>query len=348
MRFARPFLLLTGLLSYGLTQAQYDFSEVDQLLERHQRDLGNNVVTLVYKDGQIIYKKEQGHFTSETQDPIASCSKWLTAGLAMTFVDEGKLSLDDTLGKYLPVFTRYGKGSITIRDCMSHMTGLQSEPLTLITLAKEIRKDRKLGSLKAEVDDIAMHTPVEAAPGSEFRYSSLGLNILGHVLEVIGGKDFETLFRERIARPLEMGHTTFAKGRGPVNPSGGAYSTAMDYMHFLEMILQKGVYKGKRILSEASVAAMQQVQTNPANIKYAPATAKGYNYALGEWVGETDAKGHAIEVTSPGLFGTWPLVDNCRGYAVIIFVKNLLREKRKDISMGVVKAINEQMGVACD
>ena len=54
---------------------------------------------------------------------IASCSKWLSAALVMTFVDEGKLNLNDTIGKFLPVMTDHQKGNITIWQCLSHLTG---------------------------------------------------------------------------------------------------------------------------------------------------------------------------------------------------------------------------------
>jgi CubicO group peptidase (beta-lactamase class C family) len=58
---------------------------------------------------------EGGPYTANTRQPIASCSKWLSAALVMTFVDEGKLNLDDTVGKWLPVLTAHGKGNITVR-----------------------------------------------------------------------------------------------------------------------------------------------------------------------------------------------------------------------------------------
>lgn len=47
----------------------------------------------------------------------------------MTFVDQGKLSLDDKVSRYIPVLTKYSKGYITIRDCLAHLTGIESEPI---------------------------------------------------------------------------------------------------------------------------------------------------------------------------------------------------------------------------
>jgi CubicO group peptidase (beta-lactamase class C family) len=108
------------------------------------------------------------------------------------------------------------------------------------------------------------------------------------------------------------------------------------------MILNKGMFKGKRILSENAIAQMQQAQTTPTMIKYTPKAGEGYNYGLGEWLLEQDANGKGICVASPGLFGTWPMVDNCRGYAAIIFVKTLLAgEQKKEVYMDIKSSIDE-------
>ncbi|MFX8797496.1 serine hydrolase domain-containing protein, partial [Acinetobacter baumannii] len=66
--------------------------------------------------------------------PIASCSKWLTAALVMVLVDEGKISLDDKVTKYIPEFAKYSKGYITIRHCLSHQTGIEQEPIKLLSI----------------------------------------------------------------------------------------------------------------------------------------------------------------------------------------------------------------------
>ena len=107
--------------------AQYNWTELDAELQAKQKLLGDNVVCLLWKGDSLIYKNEMGDFKSKTQAPIASCSKWLTAALVMQFVDEGKLSLDDKVVKYIPEFDKYFKSYITIRHCLSHMTGIQDD-----------------------------------------------------------------------------------------------------------------------------------------------------------------------------------------------------------------------------
>ncbi|WP_207632779.1 serine hydrolase domain-containing protein [Foetidibacter luteolus] len=323
------------MLFFQVLHAQYDFSLLDAKLQQSQKQLGGNVVTLVFKDGKQVYKKELGDFNAATPAPIASCSKWLTAALVMQFVDEGKLSLDDYVSKYIPDMQQYGKGYITIRQCLSHTTGIHNDR----PLASLIKLSR-YQTLEEEVKDFMSKHELDDPPGKAFYYSSIGLNMAGRVLEIIGKKSFDRLMQDKLLRPLGMRNTTFASERA-VNPSGGAKSTAADYMNFLQMILNKGMFNGKRILSEKSIEEMQKAQTTPAMIKYAPPAATGYNYALGEWILEQDKDGKSIAVSSPGLFGTWPVVNNQKGYAAIVFVKTILNETRKEIYSDIYKIIDD-------
>ena len=108
--------------------SQYSFGGVDEWLKQNQKALGGDVITLVFKDGKLIYKNELNkEFTGRTQTPIAGASQWLTAALAMQFVEEGKISLDDPVTKYIPIYTNYSKRYITIRNCLAHTTGIHAE-----------------------------------------------------------------------------------------------------------------------------------------------------------------------------------------------------------------------------
>jgi CubicO group peptidase (beta-lactamase class C family) len=268
-------------------------------------------------------------YTIETRQPIASCSKWLSAALVMTFVDEGRLSLSDTVGKYLPVLSQHGKGGITVQECLGHLTGINEPPLK-----ESIKEMRSIGSMDEAIAAIAP-MPMEGDPGKVFHYSNAGLQIAGAILEKISGKSFEALFAERIAQPLEMKNTDF--GKGPVAmPAGGAGSTPEDYMHFLVMILDKGVYKGHRLLSEQSVAEMQVNRIgSDVKIAYSPAQSLGLNglgYGYGEWIMGT-------AVTSPGLFGSFPWVEKEKGYCAFlmtVYVKNEGRGERYTTLKGLV------------
>jgi CubicO group peptidase (beta-lactamase class C family) len=319
--------------SYG----QGTWADVDQAIANQQQLLGKDMVFLIAHKDSVLFQKTVGEFNAKTAAPIASASKWLTAALVLQAVDEGKISLDDKVAKYLPVFEKYGKNYITIRHCLAHMTGIQTEQMKLVKLLSR----KKFTSLEEEVNDFAAKE-IQNNPGEVFRYSNIGLNIAGRVLEVAYKKKFEQLIRQKLFVPLGMRKTSFQTMDGSApNPSGGAVSTAEEYLKFLQMILNNGSFNGKSILSEASIAEMRKIQTTPAQIKMAPKSAEGYMYASGSWVLETGSdQKQAATLASPGLFGTWPMVDFSRGYACIFFVKNLLGEERADAYMGIKKVID--------
>jgi len=343
--YCRKFILAASFVLLCLIgRSQYNFSEVDKLLTDNQKALGDNLAVLLYKDGKIVYKKETGEFNIKTKAPIASCSKWLTAALVMTFVDEGKISLDDKVSTYLPIFETYGKSFITIRQCLSHQTGITDNN----KIIAKILDRRKFETLEEEVNSF-VKKEIAANPGTTFFYGNIGPNIAGRVLEVVSKKKFDALAKQRIFTPLNMKGSSFTPEdyNAAVNPSGGAISTAADYTNFMAMILEKGTFMGKRILSEAAVKEMQTIQAKNIPVKYSPKVASGFEYGLGEWIEEADDSGNSIVVSCPGLFGTWPFVDNCRKYTCIFFIKSILGEEQRELYKALKKAIDKQFVSNC-
>ena len=342
-RLLLPFLLLLQHVS-----AQNKFDKVDAWLRDNTTELGGRVVLQVYKDGKIVYSKSENSltarqkmigkfiakrqgkdvagvtkdFTPATQELIASSSKWLSAALVMTFVDEGKLSLDDSVGKFLPVMTKNGKGNIKIWQCLSHLTAIKTPGIK-----EDIQEMKNINSMEEAIDKIAQ-LPMEGEPGKVFHYSSAGLQIAGAIIEKISGKDFETNFQERIAKPCKMINTDFGKGK-VVTPAGSGRSTDDDYLRFLSMILHDGMYEGKKVLTKTSVIKMQQNYAKGATVASSPAEAGSWGYGFGEWVME-DAPVRSNAVTSPGLFGAFPWVDNEKKYAAFLICLNLKQQGRNE------------------
>lgn len=360
LRYKRFFLFLfLAAFFFGKTQS---FSAIDVWLQNNIQDLGGRAVLMVYKDGKVVYIKTVNEmscrqkaigrfiarrqnkdvnlddFTTTTRLPIASCSKWLSAALVMTFVDEGKLKLTDTVGSWLPVLSQQGKGNITIAQCLSHLTAIKAPPLK-----ESLQEMQNISSMDEAIEKIAS-LPMEGKPGKVFHYSNVGLQIAGAVIEKISGKSFETLFAERMAGPLQMKNTDFGKGKVAL-PAGGAQSTAEDYLNFLEMILNKGSFNGKRILSEKSIREMQINRVTPdVKIAYSPAEAGDFGYGYGEWIMETSTLTHLTKaVCSPGLFGSFPWVDNQKGYCAFLLAFNLKskgrNERYRDLKSLVDKAL---------
>ena len=217
---------------------------------RNEKDLGL-FAALVWKDGKIVYQKQASDdFTPKMQAPIARDADWMTAALVMTFVDEGKISLDDKVTTYIPMFGKYMKGYITIRNCLTNTTGIKVDEGL-----KKAMENVKFETLEDEVNSYAAHRDIGTNPGTEIFYSYLGPNIAARCLEVVRKKPFERLMMERIIRPLKMRGTAFeSQTGGAPNPSGGAVGAANDYISFMVMLMNKGVTPdGKRILSEKAV-----------------------------------------------------------------------------------------------
>ncbi|RDC57210.1 class A beta-lactamase-related serine hydrolase [Pedobacter chinensis] len=353
---------LSVLISTISLKAQPNFSKVDAWLADHTDVMGGRVYLMVYKDGKIVYShgeskmdfknksvvnyfaRLQGKtadlsaYTASTQQQIASCSKWLSAALVMTFVDEGKLKLDDTVGKYLPVLSQAGKGNITISQCLSHLTGIKAPPL--IESLNEMQNTNSMDQAIAQIAAL----PVEGKPGKVFRYSNTGLQIAGAVIEKISGKSFETLFAERIAQPLDMKNTDFGKGKVAL-PAGGASSTPSDYMNLLVMLVNKGMFNGKRILSENSINQMQVNRiTAYVTVAYVPTEAGGFGYGYGEWImdkGIGNNPGNAV--TSPGLFGSFPWIDNQKKTAGFLMAFYLNNRGRHEYYVELKKLVDEAL-----
>lgn len=322
----------------------YNFEAVDQLLKQNQKVLGSNYVALVWKDGKIVYQKQGSpDFTAKAQAPIAGAGNWLTAALVMTFVDEGKLSLDDKVTQYIPLFGKYMKGYITIRNCLTHTTGIKSEGDDGTRVLRS-----KSGTLEDEVNSYASKKGIGTNPGTEFFYSNLGPNIAARVLEVISKKSFDRLMMERIIHPLKLKGTSFTnEDGGAVNAAGGARSTANDYISFLSMLLNKGMFEGKRILSENAVEEMEKAQFAGLPVKSVPKTLQGAHFGLGNYIlGDGDGSGAASAATyfCPNLLGTTPFIDKCRNYAAILMVQKPEEEQKKSLSLNMKNLVDEAIG----
>ncbi|MCB1203583.1 MAG: beta-lactamase family protein [Verrucomicrobiae bacterium] len=315
------------------------------------------VVTLVLRDGKVVHHDAAGMADREKQVPmtenhvfwIASMTKSISVTTIMTLVEEGKLSLDEPASKWLPELgaTKVKDGSapsrpVTLRDLMSHTSGLAFPPRKPTDGAQ---------SLKGYVAEL-VKTPLAFDPGSGYEYG-FGITVSGRIAEIVSGKPFDVLVRERILDPLGMKDSSFHPGeelrgrfaktyktaeegeglvaaynpfvtpdvtvRRMTEPSGGLFSTAADLAKFYQMILDGGVCEGKRILSEASIAEMTKPHT---------AGGKLQNYGLG-W-----QCNHAEKAIVPGFsassfghggaFSTHGWIDPERRLVAIFLVQNVL------------------------
>lgn len=328
MPMNRVILLVSAALIMAaapLCAQQYDFTAVDRLLQDSILRLGRGAALVLVQDGKVIYRKAFGRYGADSVVPIASATKWYSGALLMTLVDAGKLSLDDTVGKFFPS-VRGAKAGITVRQLFSHTSGVATDAPCLN------REDVSL----ADCAESVLGLPLEFAPGTAFAYGGGSMQVAGRIAEIAGGMLWDTLFRRNIAEPLGMTGTHYDGLGQTINPriAGGAASSADDYAKFVTMILQRGVYQGRRVLSVESVAEMQKDQTFGVPIIYTPyenyesidSALRETRYGIGEWRESVDPEsGALLEVSSQGAFGFSPWVDLSRDYAGVLSIETLLR-----------------------
>ena len=266
-----------------------------------------------------------GGMAPDTQYPIASASKFLAAATVMALVDEGRLSLDEPIAPWLPGLT-HEAGQLTLRQLLSQTSGLAGANGEFYDLAQDHRI-----TLAQSAQDIARR-PLVSRPGEVFAYGTGGFQLAGAVVEAATGKRWAQVFQEKIAAPLGMGRTYWMHLRldntdelpvaETLNPvlQGGAVSTPEDYLRFLSMLAQGGVYESRRILSARTVDAMLTDQT--ANARMTPTGASVLphaHYSLGSWCESWDAQGACLRNSSIGLFGVYPWVEKKTGRFGIVF-----------------------------
>lgn len=295
------------------------------------------VSVIVMRAGHPLLRMNVGKIDENAQLPVASASKWMTAALVMSVVDEGKLSLDAPISKYLPVFTG-AAGKVTLRELLAQTSGEGS-----LRDMVDIKQDPRI--TLAESAALIARRPLQHPPGTVFSYGGPGFQVAGAAVEAVTGKRWAQLFNERIAQPLGMTHTYWehlpnhgVPASETLNPllQGGVVTTAQDYMRFLTMLAENGSVDGKRVLSERAVREMETAQTIGKPKSYVPPGMRGKTvaragiaegtaeYALGNWCESWDAAQACIMTSSPGALGTFPWIDRKSGVYGIFFTRERL------------------------
>ena len=273
---------------------------------------------------------------------IASMTKPVTAVAVLMMQDEGKLSIDDPLAKYIPEF---GANGVTLRHMLTHTSGMGESTTEEWASAKTL----------ADMVPIYARKPLGFMPGSQWKYCQSGINMLGRVVEIVSGMPIDQFFAKRIFAPLGMKDTAFylagkqmkrwvrparrdgeklveapigfllgkaptARDRIPA-PNGRLFSTAPDYTRFARMLLRGGELEGKRYLSAASFALMTTIQTGALKAGFIP----GHGWGLG--VGVVKEPQGQTAMSKPGTFGhggaygTQAWIDPRSGVALILMLQ---------------------------
>ena len=289
-------------------------------------------VVVVGRGDQVLYEKAFGQravaplaepMTLDTVFDLASLTKVVaTTTAVMQLVERGQLRLTDPVAAWVPGFERYGKGGVTIRHLLTHVSGLRpdvdlGDPWKGYDAAIELAKDEVL----------------QSPPGERFVYSDINFFLLGHIVGRVSGEPLERYTARHVFAPLGMTDTGFlppierigriaptercrfldawpctapgeeplrgvvhdptARRMGGVAGHAGLFSTARDLTRFVRMLLGGGAVGPRRVLAPLTVAKM-----------IAPATPAGMAASRGlGWDVDTNFSGNRGELMPLGSFG---------------------------------------------
>jgi uncharacterized protein YbbC (DUF1343 family)/CubicO group peptidase (beta-lactamase class C family) len=275
--------------SAGTRKPHADFQTMDDLMEKAVADgtIPDGVV-LIGHNGKVVYRKAFGSRSLEpTREPmtvdtifdLASLTKCIaTTTSMMKLMEDGRVRLNDPVAAYLPEFAQNGKQDITIRELMTHYSGLAPD------LDLKVEWQGRDAAFQ-----MAMQQKPQYPPGSRFVYSDINFETLGFVVEKVTGKSLNDFASENVFVPLGMKDTRFlppadwsprvaptqydeqgkmlrgivhdptARRMGGVAGHAGLFSTADDLAKFAEDLLS-----GYKVLSRSAVEKMSTPQ-QPAN-----------------------------------------------------------------------------------
>ena len=289
---------------------------VEDSIQRHQLP---GAVVVIVREGKIAFRKAYGSrsiqpaltpMTVDTVFDMASLTKPIaTATSIMVLLERGKIRLSDKVIDHIPEFAPNGKDQITVEQLMLHTSGL---------IADNPLSDFENGPEKAfeQIDKLKPRTD----PGTKFTYSDVNYIVLGKMVERLSGETLDAFSRKNVFEPLGLRETTFKPGEalakraapteqrdghwmqgevhdprsfklGGVAGHAGLFSTADDIAVYVQMLLDGGVYQGKRILSPATVRLMTTPRPIPGGLR-----------ALG-WDVQTSYSANRGELFSPDSFG---------------------------------------------
>ena len=280
----------THAASSSTTSNPVKLAGVDSVIEQAIAD-GNipGAVLVVGHNGKVVYRKAYGHrsleprrelMTLDTIFDLASLTKVIaTTTSVMQLMELGKVRLNDPVAKYIPEFAQNGKDDITIRQLLTHYSGLAP--------------DLDLGTPwegKQTAYQLACVMPPETTPGSGFVYSDINFIMLGELVEKVSGETLDAYTAQHIFTPLKMTHTRFlppaawrtkiaptqydeqdkmlhgvvhdptARRMGGVAGHAGLFSTGDDLAKFAQALLDGG----DGILSFEAVIKMTSPETPPS------------------------------------------------------------------------------------
>lgn len=277
----------------NLRKLSADFDKI--LLEQFKPD-ETGCAVLVAKEGQVIYRKAFGMADLELNVPmrpemvfrIGSITKQFTAIAILQLMEQGKLSLQDEITKYIPDYPMHGH-SITIEHLLTHTSGIKS-----YTNVPEFEGMVRTDMTPGEVIEKIKPLPMEFTPGTKWNYNNSGYFMLGYIIEKVSGKKYAEYLQENFFIPLGMTSSLYGDDKkivinrasgyqpgegGPVNAD--YLSMTLPYAAGSIMSTVDDLYKWNRALLENKLVKKETLELAWTGYKLTDGKDTRYGYGWG-------------------------------------------------------------------
>lgn len=285
--------------------ASIEMPAPEAIVEAHLKDAGfadsPGMAVLVSRDGKILFQKAVGQAavkdnvaaTPATKFRIGSVTKQFAAAAILKLQEQGKLSVKDTLSKFIPDYPRGDE--VTVHHLLTHTSGIKSftsKPDFFATVGTGIESGAMIDSFKND--------PFDFNPGEKWSYNNSGFFLLGAIVEKVSDLSFEAFLKEEFFEPLKMRDTGVHDAKTQLmnealgysvtgeeveralnwdmsraGAAGNLYSTVLDLHRWNE-----GIFRGKALSTASLKAAFTPVEY--VGKQGGPDTGYGYGWALGK------------------------------------------------------------------
>lgn len=268
-------------------------AEYDKILSEQFKPGETGCAALVAKNGQIIYRKAFGMADLELNVPmqpemvfrIGSITKQFTAIAILQLMEQGKLSLQDEITKFIPDYPMHGH-SITVEHLLTHTSGIKSYT-DVPEFQKFIRTDMK----PEEVIDLIKSKPMEFAPGTKWKYNNSGYFLLGYIIEKVTGKTYQEYLQENFFTPLGMTSSCYGDDTKIIKLRASGYQPGKDgtvNADFMSMLLPYAagsimstvddLYKWNRAVHSYKLVKKETLEMAHTPYRLADGKSTGYGY----------------------------------------------------------------------
>ena len=216
MKTVFPFIILAFSLLIAIpSQAQDLNQQFEDIVTQNYKDDMPGATILVAKNGKAIYRKAVGkssleldvNMIPENVFMLASITKQFTAVAILMLEEQGKLSLNDPITKFIPDYPTNGK-TITVHHLLNHTSGIKS-----YTGMGNLREVARIDKTLDELIDYFKNEPMDFDPGEEFRYNNSGYVLLGKIIEVLSNDTYENYIEQKLFKPLGMDNSRYGNNR---------------------------------------------------------------------------------------------------------------------------------------